>query len=120
MQRGAGALNDIRNLMDNLHTQMEYKEFDPAARAASAGAGGWAILQRVGRAVPPIPSPQASPEAAAAAQPAPQSTRAPVRGLRRPKRSLLNRYASEAEADADESRRLPLAEVFARLTQSAG
>jgi hypothetical protein len=112
-------VNDIRNLMDNLHTHVEYKEFEGALRAPLES---WSVLQRLEQAAeaqeasppvhvparafePPPPAPQATP-AAPAAQPG----------------SLLKRYvagAAAAEVEADAARRLPLAEVFARLERPA-
>src|SRR5687767_11048134 len=89
-----GMMNDIRNLMGHLHTQMEYKEFDASARPP---AGEWPILQRVGRLAPAAaPATPSEPDV----EPEPSAARSPlVRGLRRPKRSLLDRYApSDAAA----------------------
>lgn len=102
-------MNDIRNLMDNLQTQMEYREFDASARAPT---DSWPVLERLGRA------------AGAAETPA-----APVQAEAAPARprggSLLGRYAaSAAEAVEPEApaaglaRQLPLAEVFARLERA--
>lgn len=107
-------MNDIRNLMGNLHTQMEYKEFDGATRPS---AGAWPILQRVGRMTPSIPESADEPAPEVEAAPPPEAApRAPlVTGLRRPNRSLLNRYAP-AEPH-DDGRGLALAEVFALLAQ---
>jgi hypothetical protein len=115
-------VNDIRNLMDNLHTHVEYKEFEGALRAPPES---WSVLQRLQQAAeaaeasppvhatvrafepPPPPVPQVTPEIAApAAQPG----------------SLLKRYVAgtgAAEVEADTGRRLPLAEVFARLERPA-
>lgn len=98
-------MNDIRNLMDNLHTQLEYKEFDTAMRAPT---DSWPVLDRLNRAAIPPEAPPATvaPEPAAIAP-------------RRAGRSLLGRYADAAEPAApvtsEAARRLPLAEVFARL-----
>lgn len=107
-------MNDVRNLMGHLQGQMEYKEFGESVRPP---AGAWPILQRVGRMAPPNPTPEDPPQEIDE-PPAEPARRAPlVSGLKRPKRSLLNRYApaEAAEAAHEEGRRLPLAEVFARL-----
>ncbi|CAN7402817.1 hypothetical protein LJR219_002512 [Phenylobacterium sp. LjRoot219] len=110
-------MNDIRNLMDNLHTQMEYREFDGATRPPN---GAWPILQHVGRMAPPVPIAEDAHAEEAEAEPiAARAPRAPlVSGLRRPDRSMLDRYAP-AETSPDDGRGLPLAEVFAQLAQPA-
>lgn len=109
-------MNDIRNLMDNLHTQLEYKEFDIAMRAPT---DSWPVLDRLNRAaiLPDAPAATVAPEPAAIAP-----RRAPVVATQaapasRAGRSLLGRYAApEAAASTPEAaRQMPLADVFARL-----
>jgi hypothetical protein len=110
-------VNDIRNLMDNLHTHVEYKEFETALRAPG---DSWSVLQRITQAAdgerraaePSI----FEPGVASTPAPSPAPAAAPAPG----QRSLLRRYAAAnadggATGDAEAARRLPLAEVFARL-----
>lgn len=91
-------MNDIRNLMDNLQTHMEYREFEAAVRAPT---DNWPVLDRLSR--------SAVGEAPAVASAASG-------------RSLLGRYARPQAAAAEpagaELRRLPLAEVFALLERA--
>jgi hypothetical protein len=108
------AVNDIRNLMDNLHTQLEYKEFDTAMRAPT---DSWPVLDRLHRAA----TPSEAPTSTAAAEPATAPRRAPAvaaEAAPHAGRSLLGRYAGAAEPaylTPETARQMPLADVFARL-----
>ena len=102
---GLNVMNDIRNLMDTLHTHVEYKEFANALRAPE---DSWSVLQRIKQT-----SEQSARPAAPVAEPAPKA-----------RRSLLGRYAPASPADAVNSetppaRRAPLAEIFALLERQA-
>lgn len=123
-------MNDIRNLMQTLHGEVEYREF-PAAEPAPV-AGSWALLARLERgARPPAsvsegqsPAPGTFVEAVLAAQQdvggaaaAQMHAAAVARGARGFGQLRLGKYA--APADAAAGRRLPLTEVFARLAAGA-
>jgi len=139
------SVNDIRNLMDHLQADLEYKEFEVAAPAQ---AGSWAVLDRISRAAaslaanaePPLAAisgassmsrspavsasaPRVAPPAAAPVAVIPAAAAAVVAQARAPasRGSLLGRYATAdtAEvADAGEGLGLPLADVFARLARA--
>jgi hypothetical protein len=99
-------MNDVRNLMDTLHTQVEYREFANALRAPE---DSWSVLQRIKQAT----EKSAQPAAPAAAEPAPKA-----------RRSLLGRYApapgnAAVTTEAPAARRAPLAEIFALLERQA-
>ena len=138
------SVNDIRNLMDHLQADLEYKEFEVAAPAQ---VGSWAVLDRISRAAaslaanaePPLAAisgassmsrspavsasaPRVAPPAAAPVAVIPAAA-AVVAQARAPasRGSLLGRYATAdaAEvADAGEGLGLPLADVFARLARA--
>ena len=106
-------MNDVRNLMGNLHTHVEYKEFETALRAP---VDSWSVLRRINQVTDDLTAAVEAPTLDARGLEAPLPAEGASLGLRR--RSLLGRYAPAAAAatpaDAD-ARRLPLAEVFARL-----
>jgi hypothetical protein len=123
LDSGVVAVNDVRNLMDNLHTHVEYKEFEGALRAP---AEPWSVLQRLQQAADAVEAPAPvhersrafeSPSAPPTPQVMPHVTPQAAAPAGQPG-SLLQRYAggaAAAEVEADAARRLPLAEVFARL-----
>ena len=102
--------------MDNLHTQLEYKEFDIAMRAPT---DSWPVLDRLNRvaSVPDALAATVAPEPAAIAPRRAPAAANQVAPATRAGRSLLGRYAApEAVAPAPEAaRQMPLADVFARL-----
>lgn len=106
-------MNDVRNLMGNLHTHVEYKEFETALRAPG---DSWSVLRRINQATDDVAAAVEAPTLDARGLEAPLPAEGASLGLRR--RSLLGRYAPETPAapvEADAVRKLPLAEVFARL-----
>lgn len=103
--------------MDNLHTQLEYREFDTAMRAPT---DSWPVLDRLNRAATPEEAPTMSVAAEPAAVPA-RRAGAPA-PARLSGRSLLGRYGAAADESAvlspEAARQLPLADIFARLELS--
>jgi hypothetical protein len=117
LKSGRCSVNDIRNLMDNLHTQLEYREFETAVRAPT---DSWAVLDRINRAPEPQPRPLVSttPETAAASLFPAVADRQPDRG---PTRSLLGRYVGGGAAEVEPAelvRQMPLDDVFVRLASA--
>lgn len=124
-------MNDVRKLMDTLRGDVEYREFATPAAPAAARSSGWALLERLDRAAPkpaaapvdPIVAeelPVLAPEPVLATQMREAAAARSTRGLGGLK---LGKYAKTPAAGpaatADDARKLPLDEVFARLAKTA-
>jgi len=123
-------MNDIRNLMHKLGGDLDYKEFGAAAAAAEA-ARAWSVLKRLERATDEQRAP-APRQASVAARLQPEAEPALATQLRaaafaRSGRGgggqgfSLGQYVAgpvAAASNPEADRKLPLAEVFARLSQA--